>query len=167
MSIPKLLWALPLTLLAVMALPVGSGAAPDDPWPYVWPVNAPVIDGFRAPANPYAPGNRGLEFRTVPGQSVVAAREGTVSFAAPVAGRRFVTIVHADGVRTSYGALHAIGVRRGQRVSTGEQIGTAGERLHVGARIGDAYVDPAILFGGAPGPPRLVPLPRRSARLFF
>ena len=35
----------------------------------------------------------------------------------------------------------------GQRVRQGDRLGTAGGRLHFGARLGDAYVDPAALFG--------------------
>ena len=130
--------------------------APDDPWPYVWPVTAPIVDGFRAPASQYAPGNRGLEFNTTRGQSVVAARAGTVTFAGHVAGRMFVSILHVDGVKTSYGGLVNVFAVRGQQVATGGLIGTAGDSLHVSARIGDAYIDPAVLFGGSPGRARLV-----------
>lgn len=131
-------------------------AEPDDPWPYVWPVNAPIIDDFRAPASPYAPGNRGLEFNTTSGQNVRAARSGLVTFAGQVGGRLFVTILHTDGVRTSYGAALFIHVSRGSTVATGQRIATAGDRLHISARIGDAYVDPSVLFGGATGRARLV-----------
>ncbi|HEX5367705.1 MAG TPA: hypothetical protein VFW63_13710, partial [Acidimicrobiales bacterium] len=35
----------------------------------------------------------------------------------------------------------------GAHVERGDRLGTAGERLHLGARAGDAYLDPAALFG--------------------
>ena len=38
--------------------------------------------------------------------------------------------------------------RVGQRVAKGEVIGTAAAGLHVGVRLGDAYLDPAVVFGG-------------------
>lgn len=141
---------------AVVAVPTAVLAAPDDPWPYVWPVQAPITDPFRAPASPYGPGNRGIEFATVPGQEVVAAAAGTVTFSGQVGGRLFVTVSHPDGVRTSYSFLRSILVGRGQVVGRGEPIGYAAAVFHVGARIGDAYIDPAVLFGGAPSNPRLV-----------
>ena len=138
-----------------------AGTRPDDPWPYRWPVLAPVVDPFRPPSTPYGPGNRGVEMATTPGQTVVAAREGRVTFAGPVAGSLYVTVLHPDGVRTSYAYLASITVTRGQVVAAGQPLGTTGSRFHVGARIGDAYVDPAILFGGrGAGRVWLVPVPR-------
>jgi triacylglycerol esterase/lipase EstA (alpha/beta hydrolase family) len=61
----------------------------------------------------------------------------------------------------------------GQRVEQGEVLGLAGDTFHFGARIGDAYVDPAVLFGAGPTEVVLVPdrhpfpapPPGRSARL--
>jgi len=143
-------------VVAVVAVPTAASAAPDDPWPYVWPVQAPITDPFRAPVSPYGPGNRGIEFATLPGQDVVAAGAGRVTFSGQVGGRLFVTVLHPDGVRTSYSFLRSTAVVRGQVVGRGETIGSAAAVFHVGARIGDAYIDPAVLFGGAPTSPRLI-----------
>ena len=135
----------------VMCIALASAtavAAGGDTWPYVWPVRGSVTDVFRAPANPYAAGNRGIELATAPGSSVVAARSGTVTFAGQVAGRAYVTIQHQDGVRTTVGPVAIIGVRRGQAVATGDSIATTGSWVHISARIGESYIDPAILFGG-------------------
>ena len=153
-----LLVALTAALIATAALAFAApaGATDANGWPYIWPVRAPVSDPFRAPANRFAAGNRGIEFRTIPGQVVVAAREGTVTFAGQVAGSLFVTIAHPDGVRTSYGHVASVGVFADQSVAIGEPIATTAGLLHVSARIGDAYVDPSILFGGAHGPARLI-----------
>ena len=127
---------------------------------YQPPVAGPVVDPFRPPAHVGAPGNRGLEFATRPGSPVTAAAAGIVVFAGQVAGRRHVTVAHADGVRTSYSFLRSVAVGAGQRVEAGQVLGTAGTSLHFGARIGKAYVDPAVLLG-ATGRARLVPLGRR------
>ena len=126
------------------------------------PVDAPVIDAFRPPAHIGAPGNRGLEYATRPGTAVRAAAPGIVSFAGKVGPDRHVTVAHPDGVRTSYSRLATVAVRSGQRVGAGHIVGTAGASLHFGARIGEAYVDPAVLLG-ATGRARLVPVARLHA----
>jgi murein DD-endopeptidase MepM/ murein hydrolase activator NlpD len=125
---------------------------------YEPPTDAPVIDPFRPPPGPYAAGNRGIEYRTVPGSPVRAAADGRVTFAGAIAGSLYVTLSHADGIRTSYSYLASIAVTPGEQVRLGQPVGTAGERLHVGARRGDIYIDPARLW--LRGPPRvhLVPL---------
>lgn len=126
---------------------------------YSPPVDAPVTDPFRPPPQPWLPGNRGIEYATAPGTPVGAAGRGAISFSGPVAGSLHVTITHPDGIRTSYSYLASIGVTTGQAVERGEIIGSTGSRLHVGARRGEAYIDPASLWGPR-GPPwvRLVPL---------
>ncbi len=119
------------------------------------------MDPFRPPAHPGAPGNRGLEYATRPGSAVRAAAAGVVTFAGRVAAGRHVTVAHADGVRTSYSFLAAVAVRAGQAVEAGDVLGTTGTSFHFGARIGEAYVDPAVLLGVA-GPARLVPVTSRG-----
>ena len=141
------------------AVPAGaqpSQAAPPPP-AYSPPVAAPITDPFRPPAGPYGAGNRGLEYDTEPGDPVRASADGTVVFAGPVAGALHVTLRHDDGVRTSYSFLRTIGVVLGQRVQAGRQIATAGDRLHFGARSGDAYFDPASLFVGGEVAVELLP----------
>lgn len=123
------------------------------------PVDAPIIDGFRPPPQPWLPGNRGVEYATTPGTPVRAAGRGVVSFAGPVAGSLHVTVAHPDGVRTSYSYLASMAVVAGDLIERGAVVGTSGPRLHVGARRGDTYIDPESLWGQR-GPPwvRLVPL---------
>jgi hypothetical protein len=157
-----LILALTLIAVAVVADVViaPSAAGQTSPVPgvtYRPPVAAPVIDPFRPPANPYGPGNRGIEYDTEPGDAVVAAADGTVVFAGAVGGTLHVTVRHADGVRTSYSFLDAIETAAGQRVDQGDRVGRAGETFHFGARIGDAYVDPADLLAGSPTDLALVP----------
>jgi Peptidase family M23/Alpha/beta hydrolase len=127
------------------ASPVGAAGPP----PYRPPVDAPVLDPFRPPASRYGPGNRGLEYATAPGTPVHAVADGQVT----VAGTRHVTVLHADGVRTTYSFLDTVEVVLGQHVRQRQRVGTTVGSLHLGARRGDAYFDPATLF--APGPPRV------------
>ncbi|MBX3285428.1 MAG: M23 family metallopeptidase [Actinobacteria bacterium] len=114
---------------------------------YAPPVDAPVTDPFRPPPEPWMAGNRGIEYATVPGSAVRAIGPGAVVFAGPVAGALYVTILHPDGLRSSYSYLAAIRVRVGQRVRGGAMVGVAGERFHVGVRRRRVYLDPASLWG--------------------
>jgi len=145
----------------------GAAAAAEEPSPVTYraPVDAPVVDTFRPPATPYGPGNRGIDYATVPGEEVRAAAPGVVAFAGAVAGGLHVVVLHADGIRTSSSFLRTVEVRRGQRVAAGQVVGTAGPSLHFGARAGEAYVDPLVLLagssGGGPGV-RLVPDSERA-----
>jgi len=133
----------------------GADAAP--PPTYLPPVDAPVVDGFRPPTRPYGPGNRGLEYDTVAGAEVRAAADGRVTFAGQVAGSRHVTVLHEDGLRTTYSFLERIDVLAGQEVRQGQVVGTTAGRLHLSARSGDLYLDPAALFDGGLPQVRLVP----------
>lgn len=142
---PRALLVLCWVALSVGALAVPTAGAGESPT-YLPPVDAEVIDAFRPPSSPYGPGNRGLEYSTAAGTEVVAAAAGIVTFAGPVAGTLHVTVLHADGVRTSYSFLARVDVVRGQHVEQGDVVGLAGGRLHLGARVGDAYFDPALLF---------------------
>lgn len=121
------------------------------------PVDAPVADRFRPPATPYGRGNRGLAYAAPPGAAVRAAGPGVVGFSGLVAGRWHVSIVHPDGLRTTYSSLRAVHVHRGDRVQDGRVIGTADDGFHLGALAGDAYLDPEQLFGTSKGRARLVP----------
>lgn len=113
---------------------------------YEPPVDADVTDPFRPPAHFAGPGNRGLEYGTSPGAEVRAAADGTVVFAGPVADSLHVTILHADGIRTSYSFVASVAVSVGETVRRGQVVATAGTAFHFGARDGDTYIDPAGLF---------------------
>lgn len=135
------------------------GADRVDPWTYRPPVDAPVVDPFRPPPRPWAPGNRGLEYGSVPGTPVGAIGPGVVTFAGPVAGTLHVTVLHPDGLRSSYSFVAAVRVAVDQRVAAGEVVAVAGEGLHLGVRRGDTYLDPASLWGRRVGPGRVVLVP--------
>ncbi|MET0883568.1 MAG: M23 family metallopeptidase [Acidimicrobiales bacterium] len=148
-------------VLLLLALTAGlAGPAAAEPAIYRPPVDAPVVDGFRLPNGPFGAGNRGLEYDTVPGQVVRAIGDGLVVFAGPVAGIRYVTVLHPDGLRSSYGYLADLLVAAGERIVIGQVVGTAGDRLHLGVRSGGTYLDPAALFTTAGV--HLVPVESRS-----
>jgi murein DD-endopeptidase MepM/ murein hydrolase activator NlpD len=122
-----------------------EGLPPAEAVAYAPPVDAAVADPFRAPEHPYGPGNRGIEYETAGGEAVRAAAPGEVIFAGSVAGDRYVTVLHADRLRTTYGRLAAVEVAVGALVEAGDLLGRAGPAFIWTARLGDAYLDPAIL----------------------
>ncbi len=123
------------------------GAAEGDGWAV--PVDAVVVDGFRPPANRYAAGNRGIEYATSSGDPVRAVDAGRVVFAGTVGRSNHVTIDHGNGLRSTAAFVEAVLVVRGQPVERGDLIARAGPGFHLTARLGDVYVDPALLFAGA------------------
>src|SRR5437764_14605541 len=104
-----------LCCLLVLAVRVAPPAAAADDGPaavrYDPPVDAPVVDPFRPPPEPWAAGNRGIDYGTAPGTPVRAAAPGEVVFAGQVGGTLHVVVLHADGLRTSYSFLARISVR--------------------------------------------------------
>lgn len=122
-----------------------------------------VTRPFDPPRTPYGPGHRGVDLAGAPGQPVFAAGAGTIGYAAPLAGRGVVTVVHLGGLRTTYEPV-AAAVQVGQLVPVGHPIGALepGHRgcpvaacLHWGLLEGEVYLDPMSLLGL--GPIRLLP----------
>lgn len=118
-------------------------------------------------------GHRGVDLKANPGDAVLASRGGTVYFAGVVAGTPTISVLHSDGLRTTYQPVTAT-VGKGQAVRRGEQIGTLADAsalgphaqkapgLSWGARFGERYIDPMTLLG-APHV-RLYPNERIAAR---
>ncbi len=140
----------------VPAGPLFLGPAGSEGCRWRWPADAPIVDPFRPPSHPYGPGNRGVELGATPGQSVVAVADGTVTFAGPVAGGRWIVVEHPNGLRSTLGPLESVAVVVGQRVDAGAVLGRSGSGLHLTARSGDRYLDPQPLLEGRCGHPRLV-----------
>lgn len=158
---PALARAGVLVVLAMQLVMTGADAeaAPQDEEPvsYLPPVEGEVVDPFRPPAHAFGPGNRGLTYNPPSGTAVKASADGTVTFAGSVAGSLHVTVLHRDGIRTSYSFLESVAVRRGETVAQGDAVGTGGPGFHFGARDGDTYIDPALLFGEIEVRVRLIP----------
>jgi murein DD-endopeptidase MepM/ murein hydrolase activator NlpD len=139
---------------AALTLVLAFGTAPPssatEPGAWVWPVAGPVIEGFAPPDSPFGSGHRGIDIAVPVGTDVLAPADGTVSFAGPVGGRRFVTVDHGDGLRSTVSFVEGLRVRTGDRVSAGQVVASSGTghaatdvpHVHFGVRIGDTYVDP-------------------------
>ncbi len=93
----------------------------------------------------------GIDFRAPTGTPILAAANGTVTFAGSNGGYgKMVDIDHGNGLVTRYAHLSSIGVHEGQRVKGGERIGLAGStgrstgpHLHFEVRRGGNAVDPS------------------------
>jgi len=136
---------------------------------WLWPVPAPhpVLAAFEAPLHEYGPGHRGIDIGTDgPGTEVRAVEDGVVRFRGSIAGRGVVSVLHADGLISTYEPVSSE-VSAGDAVGAGDVLGVLEEDpavshcpgsvcLHLGARDGDTYRDPLPLLG-ARGPSVLLP----------
>jgi hypothetical protein len=144
--------ALAVCVVSALLVPVPAGA---DEGGWTRPVDGAVVRPFEEPVARFAPGHRGVDFAAAPGTPVRAANDGRVTFAGAVAGSLHVVVAHAAGIRTSYSFLLRVDVRTGDLVRRGQVVGAAGGTgpahgpgvLHLGARIGERYIDPMLLFG--------------------
>ena len=144
-----------VALLALAVPPAPLAAAPlvGDPGPVgttgpVRPVPGEVMRPFEPPTGPYGPGHRGVDLAARAGQPVRAVLSGDVAFAGPVAGTGWVTIVHDDGLRTTYGDVGPT-VTRGDSVTAGQVIGRIADgaaHLDWGAQLDGTYIDPLSLL---------------------
>jgi len=122
--------------------------------PYLRPVRGAILRHYEPPPTRYAAGHRGIDMAAPVGTPVLAANDGVVAFSGPVGGSLFVSIDHADGIRTTYSFLSFVSARKGQSVKRGDQVGSSGTgdgsspepHLHFGARIGADYIDPEPLL---------------------
>lgn len=118
---------------------------------YLPPIDAPVTDPFRPPENPYGPGNRGLEYASVPGDVVAASADGTVLFAGSVGVDSSVTMRHDDGLVTTYSFLRETLVGAGDVIAAGTPVGLADVGFHFGVKRYEVYLDPAVLLAASIG----------------
>ncbi len=146
--------------------PAGPG---DGGW--VWPVgsgSAEIVTGLDPPAEPWQAGHRGVDLAAPEGAQVRAAGAGIVTYAGRIAGVGVIAVTHGD-LRTTYQPVDPA-VSAGQRIATGEPVGTLAAPgshcapdtcLHWGLLRGDTYLDPLALVPHANGA-RLLPLGRRA-----
>lgn len=122
--------------------------APVSPIGLVHPVAGPFIDTFGPRGNRF---HAGLDYPAAPATPVVAAASGHVTFAGWSTGGwgNLVVVAHARGTRTMYAHLSRIGVRVGQHVDAGQQLGgvgasgnSTGPHLHFEVWVRGAAVDP-------------------------
>lgn len=102
--------------------------------------------------------HHGLDFGASEGTPVLAAAQGTVRFAGKRGGYGNVVILeHADGTETRYAHCRDLGVREGDVVAEGQEIGSVGStgrstgpHLHFEVRRDGTPIDPATWSGGPP-----------------
>ena len=152
-------------LLALVVLPEPAHADERPGGPAGWPLSPvpTVVEAFDPPESTWGAGHRGVDLLGSPGQPVLAALGGTVTFAGTLAGRGVVVVDHG-GTRTTYEPVTAT-VTVGTAVDTGAAIGVLQTGLshcfprtclHWGLLRGEEYLDPLTLLGL--GPVRLLPL---------
>ena len=148
---------LTLLLVLLLALPAHLSAHAEPRAGFRWPLaGTPTVDrGFQPPASAWGAGHRGVDLRAQPGQPVLAAGPGRVSYAGVLAGRGVVTVTHSGGLRTTYEPVSA-SVHVGDLVAAGSVLGRLGAGhascrvgtscLHWGLLRGDTYLDPLGLL---------------------
>jgi murein DD-endopeptidase MepM/ murein hydrolase activator NlpD len=143
------------------AMTDASAAAPRWRWPTAPPSR--VVQGFEAPAGPYAAGHRGIDVAAAPGTPVLAPAAAVVQFSGTVAGRPVVTLHVDEHVLVSFEPV-AGEVPVGAAVAAGQRFGAVasgghcdGRCVHVGVRVDGEYVSPLLFFAGVP-PAVLLPL---------
>lgn len=138
--------------------PVSATTSADDAAIWTWPAH-PIPDvtrPFDLP-HPYGAGHRGIDLEMAPGSEVLAPDDGVVHFAGWVVDRPVLSILHPNGLISSFEPVIAI-VSKGDAVSRGEVIGHLSTEqvhvpsggLHLGARDGETYIDPLALLGAVP-----------------
>lgn len=155
---------LSVVLLAPLAVPAQAAPArvapaqPAGEARWGWPVGPPVavVEPYRAPPTPYAPGHRGIDLAASSGTPVLAPASGTVSFSGPVAGRPLVAIDHGDGYVSAIEPVSGL-VEVGAVVEPGARLGQValgghcdGRCVHFGVRLHGEYVSPMLLLDSVP-----------------
>ncbi|MGJ0121520.1 murein hydrolase activator EnvC family protein [Williamsia sp. MIQD14] len=146
--------------MAILAVPGPARGEGLTPGGYGWPLRPrpEVVRGFDPPAKRWLAGHRGVDLAAATGAPVFSAGSGVVRFAGVVAGKPVVSVMHPDGVLTTYEPVAAT-VSVGTAVVRGTPLGTldgvhpgcADACLHWGARRGSGsaarYLNPLALLG--------------------
>ncbi|HEY1176848.1 MAG TPA: peptidoglycan DD-metalloendopeptidase family protein, partial [Phytomonospora sp.] len=126
------------------------------------PVAGPVVSGHGPRYDPYYHRwqvHEGIDIAAAAGQAVHAAAAGKVVYAAENGGYGLLTCIDhgtidTQSLWTCYAHQSKIGVHRGQRVATGEEIGrvgstgaSTGPHLHFEVRVDGDSVDPLPWLG--------------------
>jgi murein DD-endopeptidase MepM/ murein hydrolase activator NlpD len=137
---------------------------------YDWPLRPrpAVVREFSPPPHRWEPGHRGLDLAAADGQQVFAAGPGTVHHVGRIDDRIVVSILHPNGLLSTYEPIDEPQVETGRTVTVGTVLGrvTVGHEgcgddpcLHWGLRRGSGhrsrYYDPRLLTGA--GRVRLLP----------
>ena len=116
---------------------------------FSWPVRGKILSNYGAKSSGLF--NDGISIGATRGTAVKAAENGVVAYAGnEVKGMgNLIIIQHEDGWMTVYAHMDSMVVRRGARVSVGQQIGTVGKtgkvdspQLHFEIRKGTKAYNP-------------------------
>ncbi|MDO5620171.1 MAG: DUF5930 domain-containing protein [Paracoccus sp. (in: a-proteobacteria)] len=124
------------------------------------PLAMPVKSNFRYTSGfgrRWGRAHEGMDLAGPVGTPIYATGDGVVTFAGWQNGYgNLIKIEHALGTETRYGHLSRIGVRVGQKVSQGEQIGamgntgrSTGPHLHYEVRVNGRAVNPTTFIKAA------------------
>ncbi len=123
------LWA--MIRLAERSRRSGDGETEQGGQRLPWPVKGRVVTNFGRQQHPQFGTmvfRRGIEIAAREGDPVLAVKNGQVAYADWYRGYgRLVIIDHGAGMYTLYGHLSRLGVRGGEGVEQGQEIGLAGE----------------------------------------
>nr|WP_253280564.1 M23 family metallopeptidase [Arcanobacterium phocae] len=124
---------------------------------YDWPTGQPVkvIQPFSVGKYNWLPGHRGVDLDITQGKPIYAPAAGTIIYSGVLNDRQVISILHDDGIRTTYEPVIPA-VVKGQRVQPHEIIGTVdgthcapSSCLHWGAKQGkNHYLNPLFLLEG-------------------
>jgi murein DD-endopeptidase MepM/ murein hydrolase activator NlpD len=121
---------------------------------FLKPVGGQIISGYGGKADGLH--NDGVNIKATRGDAVRAAEQGVVVYNGnQIEGYgNMVLIRHADGFMTAYAHMDKMLVKKGERVSRGQTIGTVGStghvstpQLHFEIRKGKDAVNPAQYIG--------------------
>lgn len=132
--------------------------------PSAWPLGGRVTSGFGMRVAPIRGGWRmhpGLDISAASGTRVRSAGAGLVVFSGYRSGYGNTVVVdHGDGMKTLYGHMSRLAIRKGRRVREGDVVGhvgstgrSTGPHLHFEVRFRGEPVDPMCYLSGRP--PRL------------
>lgn len=121
-----------------------------------WPLLAPqvVMAHFDGPVQRWLPGHRGVDLAGFEGAPVRVVADGVVSFSGVINGVGVISVIHPDGVLSTYQPV-LTSSSKGEQVRTGDMIGTLAAQgshcwplicLHLGARRDKEYLDPMMFL---------------------
>ena len=126
-----------------------------------WPVDAPVSSPFGLRFLGWRPDfHPGVDLAVPVGSPVTAMKRGEVAYAGEMRGYGLVIMIdHGPRLRTVYGHLSEVAVRKGDVVAGGQVIGKSGRsgnatgaHLHFEIQRWGRQEDPVELLGGVPRP---------------
>ena len=121
--------------------------------PFITPVKGDIVNHYTQ--NKGSGNNNGVDYETVPLESVVAVSNGTIVLISDIVGGngKIILIRHQEDLITIYGRLTNVVVQKGQEVTQGHKIGeviadaeTDSGLMHFEVRKGMKSIDPETMI---------------------